>query len=637
MVFKVCKSIFFAAHLDIIKIMLQFRKLLLSEKSKVNALLKEAPFYGDYNSSELVFENLAVWNYDGQVEICWFDDQLALIRCYINDELWIFFPPVCATVANFLKGFKLIKEHYPEALLSGLSQKMVDLINIEGDLFLYDDYYSEYIYRPGDLASMQGGKYSRKRNLIAQFKKKYNYTFIAYNDSYFDQIKNFFANYREEGGASEDFEAICYALKNCQELNLFCDLLLVGDKIVGISIGTISIFNHAVILFEKSDYDYIGSGAIIVQYASQAHYSGCRTLSRQEDLGLPYLRKAKMSLHPLEKERKYTCVFNSQTSELHNLYLTTFDDSRDYVDFFFLHAYSQDRSFFVRKDGKIRSALHIIMKKMFFNERIIDLPFVVAASTAPEYQKQGLMREVMTKAFDSLIRKGYSVISLYPVNPAFYYGFGFVFYTSTVKLSSFSEEFECGLEQTVDTKFLSKMYDACLINKQGYIIRNEDDWNLYLNSLWQDGVVFDLIKKGGEVVGYVAHHENDIDEIFLCGKARPKHRDLDFNDAIMPAVDGANPGNMIRILNAQSFLSEMKFSRDVNISISIQISDRFVAQNNILINLSIRGGKATITPAKEPTLTVAIEELAKAIFIGEGRKELSFLFPNLKSICFDKF
>ncbi|MFA5235767.1 MAG: GNAT family N-acetyltransferase [Bacilli bacterium] len=614
-----------------------FQTLRLSDQTKINRILKDS-FYGEhYSSSELVYENMFVWNYHNQIEISWLSKGLAIVRSLEKDHRWIYFPPICRTPEEFQNGLVFIKNNYPDAIVGGLSIAMIDHARLDRALYLYDDYFSEYIYDPIELAEMKGGKFSRKRNLVAQFKKKYNYSFIPYDNRLFDAVKAFLDRYKQEGGAADDFEAIYYALENRNKINLFCDLLLVDDLVVGLSIGTISLFNHAVILFEKNDFDYVGSGATLVQLATNAHYRGCRVLTRQEDLGLPQLRKAKLSLNPIEKERKYCCLFNQRTMQLHDLYLTSFDDSSDYVDFFFLHYYRPDRAFSAERDQAIRSALHIIMKRMVFNQRTVDLPFIVAAATQVDYRRRGLMREVMAKTFTALIDEGYAIVSLYPANPDFYRDYGFVPYTYAKNLGLYENSFECGLEETSDAALLSSMYLECISDYEGYVIRDEEYYTRYMNSLWQDGYVFELIKKEGQIVGYLARKDHDIDEILIHGNEKPAHKNLDTKDVYLPHPDGEEPSNMIRIINAVRFLEMMSFADGVSISIRLKITDRFVLSNNVTMRLTVRQTKIIIEPCDEYDAELSVEDLTLASFVGRGDPRLSFLFPSRKMVCFDKF
>jgi len=617
--------------------MLPFRKLSIGDRERIELLLKQSFFFATYTSSEFVFENVYVWNYQGQIEIAWCDDDMAIIRSMEKESRWIYFPPLAISRERFAEAIGLIKGHCPDAIISGLNQAMVDAISDVDCLILYDDYYSEYIYDAKELAQMSGGKYSRKRNQIAQFKRKYQYVYRQIEEADLPEVESFLDKYRREGGSDVDFEAIRYALAHRRELNLFSDCLLIDSVVVGLSIGAVSVFNHGVVLFEKNDYDYVGSGAILVQLFVSAHFLNTKCMTRQEDLGLPELRKAKMSLHPLRKERKYACIFDEKVTEFHNLYCTAFDDSRDYVDFFFLHQYRSDRAHYVEKDGKIRSALHVIPKKMIFSHREYDLPFIVAAATEKGYRRMGLMREVMQKTFRSLLENGEKAVALYPVDPAYYDEYGFVFYTFSHKVTDYAASFECTLEQTVDIVVLNNLYETSVHNCQAYILRDMAYWISYLNSLHQDKVVFDLIRRDGIDVGYAAHCGNDIDEMCLCVDECPIHQDIDFSQAIIPFAKGDIPSNMIRILDAVAFLRSMNFKAEIKISMRMRITDDFLEVNNATIWIMIQNGRLISTPCKDHEITLSIKELTEAIFLGRGSEKISFLFPDLPTICFDKF
>ncbi len=615
----------------------EFRTLELADKASINLLLQDAFYFEDYVSSELVFENMFVWNYHHQIELAWLGEELAIVRSLEKDRRWIYFPPICRTREQFLTGLAYIRKQYPDAIVGGLSQTMMAQTHVADALYLYDDYFSEYIYLPNELADMKGGKFSRKRNLIAQFKKKYQYSFEAYDDHHANLVKAFLLRYKQEGGADDDFKAIEYALENRQNIDLFCDVLLVDGAVVSLSIGTISIYHHAVILFEKNDFDYVGSGPMIVQLSVNAHYLGCRALSRQEDLGIPQLRKAKLSFNPIKKDRKYACVFDGKIKQLHQLYLTSFDDSLDYVDFFFLHDYHPSRVFFVERDGAIRSALHVIMKKMVFNHRIFDLPFIVAAATEAAYRRRGLMREVMAKTFAALIERGHAMVSLYPANPDFYRDYGFVSYTYAKRVDAYEPSFECGLEETCDAALLKSMYHEFIDQYEGYIIRSEDDYARYMNSLWQDGYVFDLMKKEGQVVGYVAHKEHDVSEMLLRGDEKPANTNLDIKKTYLSDPNGDQPENMIRIIDVVHLLEKMSVDEGISDVISIKINDRFLPSNHRTIRLTVHQKNIVIEPCDDYDLELTIEALTAVLFLGQGDARLSFLFPSKKMVCFDKF
>ena len=184
---------------------------------------------------------------------------------------------------------------------------------------------------------------------------------------------------------------------------------------------------------------------------------------------------------------------------------------------------------------------------------------------------------------------------------------------------------------------LSNMYSACIKDYEGYILRDEKYYAKYLNSMWQDGVVFELIKKNNEIVGYVAPKDGDVEEIMLCKEEKPIHKKIDFSNSELPSPKGTIPSNMIRIIDVASLLERIKYDGVNQVRLRIKITDDFVIENNQTILIENIGDKLTITPCQEFDIKITIEALTEVIFLGKGDAKLSFLFPRRKMVCFDRF
>ncbi|MDD4303495.1 MAG: hypothetical protein PHE91_02950, partial [Bacilli bacterium] len=63
-----------------------FKNLELIDKERINRLVRDSFYYSAYSSSELVFENMFVWNFNRQIEILWLDEDLALVRSFEKDN-----------------------------------------------------------------------------------------------------------------------------------------------------------------------------------------------------------------------------------------------------------------------------------------------------------------------------------------------------------------------------------------------------------------------------------------------------------------------------------------------------------------------------------------------------------------------
>ncbi len=91
----------------------------------------------------------------------------------------------------------------------------------------------------------------------------------------------------------------------------------------------------------------------------------------------------------------YTIYDNSIKEELINLYKSNFDDSPDYINYFF-DDFSINNVYYMRKDRKIVSAFYLQYKTLFLKKEI-KIPYIVAASTNYKYRKKGLFKAIFKR------------------------------------------------------------------------------------------------------------------------------------------------------------------------------------------------------------------------------------------------
>ncbi|MGC8912369.1 MAG: phosphatidylglycerol lysyltransferase domain-containing protein [Thermoplasmata archaeon] len=84
-------------------------------------------------------------------------------------------------------------------------------------------------------------------------------------------------------------------------------VLLDGD-VIGFTIGEQLNRETVVVHFEKGDYRYPGIYQYINQKFADAMLGKFKYINREQDLGIPGLRKAKESYHPIAMVEKFTCI-----------------------------------------------------------------------------------------------------------------------------------------------------------------------------------------------------------------------------------------------------------------------------------------------------------------------------------------
>lgn len=497
-----------------------FRPLNINDKQKIDSHVQQLTFFKDYKSSELIFENLFAWSNDECIEIMWLDD-VGYIRCYRHKELW-FFPPIASSDAQFIKGISYIKMHFVNARIIGITEHMRVLIKDEDALFLIDDKLREYLYETSSFITLNGSRYHRKRNLIAQFEKRYHYHVKPCEKGDLANVETFINRYIAMGGALDDLKAFNKTL--CQSFideNYKTLLLIVDNEIVGISIGIIGLNNVGITLFEKADSQIHGVYQFLANTFAKTYYKDTKCISRQEDVGIPELRKAKMSYYPIEKDMKYALYFNRDLKELYHLYEQSFpEDSKPYIDYFFLHHVSMNHVFYHKEDEHIVSSFYIRHNIYQIHGKNYQIPLIVGAATIPKYQRKGYMKRLIKNYLDQCFKKEIPWVILKTDKPYLYQSLGFKIVYEEKSLTSLNRLENCVLEQTANTKHLSETYNE-KYKDVPHDVRDESYYRDYLFHLNMEGYEAYMIKHENDTIGYIIKRDDDVIEYVLLNDVYP--------------------------------------------------------------------------------------------------------------------
>jgi hypothetical protein len=170
----------------------------------------------------------------------------------------------------------------------------------------------DYIYRVSDLVDLKGNRFHKKRNLLNQFIKKYDFKFIPLGPKWMDPALKM----QENWCVWRDCESIeTLGAENRVIENIFKhwnDIegilgggLLIGDQMVAYTVAERISDSTLLIHFEKGNPDLIGVYQAINQVFINQVKNGLVYVNREQDLGDAGLRKAKLSYHPIEFIRKY--------------------------------------------------------------------------------------------------------------------------------------------------------------------------------------------------------------------------------------------------------------------------------------------------------------------------------------------
>ena len=170
----------------------------------------------------------------------------------------------------------------------------------------------DYLYDRRELVDLAGNRFHKKKNLLNQFKNKYETVYLPFGPDMVAQAKGMqedWCTWRDcesnDTLASEN-RAIAKVLDNWQQLfGVTGGALRVDNTLVAYTVAEVMPDNTLVIHFEKGCPEYKGSYQAINQLFLENDESSCTMVNREQDLGDPGLRKAKLSYNPVDFVRKY--------------------------------------------------------------------------------------------------------------------------------------------------------------------------------------------------------------------------------------------------------------------------------------------------------------------------------------------
>ncbi len=181
----------------------------------------------------------------------------------------------------------------------------------------YKEDSSDYFYDAEQLRTLAGKKYSKKRNHWSKFLRTYpDYSYEQLSPEIFDECLRLVRFWASEKGidiadtSESDYYMIKRIFDHWDELQARGGAIRIDGKIVAFSIGSVGKEEIGFIHFEKADIRYDGLYAAINKLVLENEFPEVRFVNREEDLGLPGLRKSKESYFPIEKIRKWRFVPN---------------------------------------------------------------------------------------------------------------------------------------------------------------------------------------------------------------------------------------------------------------------------------------------------------------------------------------
>lgn len=282
----------------------------LADKEEVNKFLELFP----PEICELTFANIYIWRHWENPQITIINGNLCVF-CQPPDEVPYFLEPVgkwcleetveiCLTAAPRLSRVS-------EKFLSKLDKTFL----AGGKVGLSEDRDNfDYVYLTEDLANLKGKKYDGKRNQIKKFERNYRGEVRPLTRSEvggcLELVERWEANSPEENRTMDErgraaSQAIKEALVNFETLGLGGMVAIIDGRVEGFCLGERLNPETVVVHVELANREIAGLHQFLNRECARTIWKEYRYINREQDAGIPGLRRSKLSYHPCCLIKKY--------------------------------------------------------------------------------------------------------------------------------------------------------------------------------------------------------------------------------------------------------------------------------------------------------------------------------------------
>ena len=285
-----------------------FHQLALSDREAMQAVTLPS---GRRNCN-YTFANLVGWQFWYYTEVCILENTVVLRYTFDGQRAYM----VCTSEALSLELIEaLLDDSNGDLTLIGLEDSQVEQLstlnsklstNVEP---LRDQY--DYIYRRTDLATLHGRHLDAKRNHIHRFRAEHpDFEYRPLTTESFDECRRLTEIWQEEKNQNDnenenrnetinaELRVMDTIFSNWDALGMIGGSIFVDGRMVAFTYGSAVTTDTFDVCVEKADRHVEGAFAIINQQFAEHLPEQYVYLNREEDMGIPGLRQAKLSYRP---------------------------------------------------------------------------------------------------------------------------------------------------------------------------------------------------------------------------------------------------------------------------------------------------------------------------------------------------
>ena len=298
--------------------MLLFKPITIKDKEAITAYT----YPGNFINCDFAFSNMCSWRflYDSEFAIA---DDFLFVRFYIhrnNTKHQIYMLPTGS--GDLKKAIKKIEQdaeenNQPLCISSITPDGKNKLESLFPDEFVFTANRNsfDYVYLREDLRALKGKKYQPKRNHINKFQKNHPFIYLPITPDMVPECLALEYKWYQTHRTREEADSLIfenrsmeYALNHFTELGLSGGAIKVDNEIIAFTYGSpINQYTFGVHV-EKADIRFDGIFSVINREFIARLPEQYLYINREEDLGIPGLRQAKLSYQPAIILEKHTAM-----------------------------------------------------------------------------------------------------------------------------------------------------------------------------------------------------------------------------------------------------------------------------------------------------------------------------------------
>lgn len=298
--------------------MLEFRKIKAEDFEKCHPIMYKKGF----RNSESSFLTLYFWGEMYNSEICIEEDAVFFRSVSSDGKASYLFPFAEDERAALTKLFDFERACGNDFVkFHSITARMREILERE---FSGEFSYTErrpsfdYIYSSEALATLEGKKFHGKRGHLKKFLKNYEgrFTCLPLGEADVNDVLAFQNKWIETVEDKEKRETLEYEsrslsklFENLSYLGLLGAVLRVDGEVCAYCLAARTCEDTVEVMVEKADYEIDGAYQMINKTFAEFVSDKVKYINREDDMGLPGLRKAKLSYYPEMLIEKYSTIW----------------------------------------------------------------------------------------------------------------------------------------------------------------------------------------------------------------------------------------------------------------------------------------------------------------------------------------